>query len=111
MATALHGVYCRLRDRHYEPTVKYRGKLIYLKSWHNPTMAARVRDVAAKWLYGPNATLNFPDVSAPAPVRESDIAGWLIERGVPVSFLVHRVPRETLLAAGVNESDLDSLNS
>ena len=77
-----------------------------MKTSHNPVEAARVHDVAAKWIHGPNARLNFPDVHAPAPITEAEIAGRLIDAGLPMKLLVNRVPLHMLKAAGVSQSEM-----
>ena len=106
MSSPYIGVSFHPRDKLYEPRVKYAGRHIWLRTWHNPVTAARVRDVAAKWMYGPNARLNFPEVLVPTPLTESDIAGFLLDGGVPLKVLVHRIPLPILREAGVQPASM-----
>lgn len=101
------GVSYHPRDRLYEPRIKFAGKTIWLKTFHRDTDAARVRDVAAKWIQGPNAQLNYPNhVGPPDGITEAHIARWLWEGGVPLKILAQRIPLKTLLASGATHSDL-----
>ena len=92
--------------RFFRPYVTYKRGHYYLKTWRDPVSAARVRDIAHRWVHGPNAQPNFPVAVCPKGITEGDIARWLIEAGIPLAFLVTRVPLRTLLEAGVTESSL-----
>ena len=68
------------RDRHWLVKIKSGGRVFYLKTYHDPQVAARVYDAAAVILHGPNAKLNF-DGTPPPAIPRARIRQWLLEAG------------------------------
>ena len=100
------GVQYHKRDRFYLAHVKYQQNRIWLKTYYNPAVAANVHDVAARWLHGPDAKLNFSQPSLPQELSESHIVQWLLDGGVPLKTLTRCVPLPILLETGLTPSDL-----
>jgi len=98
----MRGVSFHPRDRLFEPRIKFEQKQAWLRTYHTEERAARVYDVAARWLFGPNAITNFNDGQTLDWPTEAEIAGYLAS-SLPLSALIQRIPLETLHAAGVKQ--------
>lgn len=75
------GVTRHKRDRYWRVRLKKHGEYFYLKhcqTLRSAETAARVYDVAADYLHGPDAILNF-DGSPPAGIAKAEIFGWLLK--------------------------------
>lgn len=95
------GVSFSQRDQHYMPRLKVGNRQVWLGTAHDAETAMRIRDVAAKWLHGPNAKLNFD--GEPPPGRSPVEIARHILAALPLDLLVHRVPLEILQSAGINK--------
>jgi len=101
------GVSYHPRDKIYLARVGYRREHVWLRTYRYAEDAARVRDLAARWLIGPDAKLNFPrEHRLPAPLTPADVVTYLREGGVPLRVLVQRVPLLILRQAGISNIDL-----
>ena len=65
------GVSWHKGDRRWRVKIKAYGKHHYLGNYADPEEAARVYDLAAKRLHGPNAVMNFPDDSPSLAVEQA----------------------------------------
>lgn len=83
-----------------EPGKKTR---IWLGSFETPEMAAVAHDVAAFWLRGRDARLNFPDsvdqLPRPASSDPGDIRSAALEAALEVKFRQTKAPAETPLSS------------
>jgi hypothetical protein len=100
------GVSYHHRDKRFAPRIWFNNKWVWLRTFRKAEDAAKVRDYADRWLHAGNARLNFKDRSLPLGVTEADVAGWMIEGGIPMKMLVHRIPLHILVSAGIMEHEL-----
>ena len=75
------GVSWHVNDHRYRVKVNTHQKHVHLWNFEDPVLAARVRDVAALILQGPNAVLNF-DGKPPLAYPRARVLERLIELGV-----------------------------
>ncbi len=80
-STGYCGVYYHKRAQLYMAQIKQHGRWHYLGYYRDPEDAARVRDVAALRLQGPDAKLNF-DGKPPRGITHQQILNRLIAKGV-----------------------------
>jgi len=100
------GVSYHPRDKIHAPRVKFMGKVVWLKTFKSAEAAARVRDIAERWLHAGNARLNFKERILPQGLSEPSVARWMYEGGMPVKVMVHRIPLPILIEAGITTYEL-----
>jgi hypothetical protein len=82
MSESVHyrGVSWHARDKKWRVKVKSHGRHFHLGNYDDQETAARVFDVAAAEIHGPNAVLNF-DGSPPPHIPKAVIIQRLIDCG------------------------------
>ncbi len=100
------GVSYHRRDRRYAPRVWFNNRWVWLRTFRKAEEAAMVRDYANRWLLAGNAKLNFQKPGLPAGVTEADVAGWMLDGGIPLKTLIYRIPLNILVASGIKENEL-----
>jgi hypothetical protein len=87
------GVVYHRRDGYYRVKLKKHGTEYFLanaQTLDSPETAARIYDVAAEYLHGPDAVLNF-NGDPPPGISKGEILHWLLKtlekRGIPGSTL------------------------
>ena len=75
------GVSWHVSDKKWRVKLKHRGRHYYLGNYTNPEDAARVYDVAARLVHGPDAQLNF-DGLPPTDMPEAVIRVMMVRKGL-----------------------------
>lgn len=85
--TPYRGVTWHNHAKKYRVKLKNRGSFYYLGYYRDPEIGARVYDVAAAMVHGPDAILNF-DGRPPDEVPLHEIAAKLVAKGFDAEVLL-----------------------